>query len=61
MKQLNKHVLAVAGGIKYLACCCVIFIAYGVYADDVLSSSVLSIMIEIGVLLRQARGSVVWQ
>ncbi|MFA6101193.1 MAG: hypothetical protein WCV67_00500 [Victivallaceae bacterium] len=31
---MNRHVLMVAGGIKYLACCCVIFIAYGVYADD---------------------------
>lgn len=34
MKQLNKHVLEFAGGIKCLACCCAIFIAYGVYADD---------------------------
>ncbi len=34
MKQLNKHVLKASVGIKYLACCCAIFIACGVYADD---------------------------
>ena len=34
MKQLNKHVLEISAGIKYLACCCAIFLACGVYADD---------------------------
>lgn len=34
MKQLNKHVLEISAGTKCLACCCAIFIAFGVYADD---------------------------